>query len=372
MKKILSAALALVLIVGVLGLNASAANEDVQWVAVSAGLNHTLALDSHGNVWAWGSNAYGQLGDGSRVDRNIPTQLTVPGRTFQQVEAGGDRSFAICDEGNIWAWGRSGRTDVSAPHDEFSGLLGLPQVSYHENATTARLNHGRWSGGSVHASVPTQITGIIVTRNGVDQYRVGLPVYADNLAPINPFIQISAGPRHALALDSSGRVFGWGDNRYGQICSRSITRDAFPINHGAQDQNSTGVDLRHVWLAPKHLHNIQTNRAGADVAIVQVAAGDDHSLILLNNGEVWAGGLNTDGQLGARIGRIGWPVFGNIAANHTRQRFLFYRGGFVRVGQRQTRSFIGIIRAGNVTASFITAQGNESVISPTCGCDTIS
>jgi len=46
--------------------------------AIAAGYNHTVAVKSDGTVWAWGRNYHGQLGDGSQVDRNIPVQVNIP------------------------------------------------------------------------------------------------------------------------------------------------------------------------------------------------------------------------------------------------------------------------------------------------------
>ncbi|HCF88757.1 MAG TPA: hypothetical protein DER41_02250, partial [Firmicutes bacterium] len=43
--------------------------------AITAGLSHTVALKDDGTVWAWGYNAYGQLGDGTTSDRSAPVQV---------------------------------------------------------------------------------------------------------------------------------------------------------------------------------------------------------------------------------------------------------------------------------------------------------
>ncbi len=49
--------------------------------SVAAGEGHSLALKGDGTVWAWGGNGYGQLGDGTTMDRSTPVQVKGPGGT---------------------------------------------------------------------------------------------------------------------------------------------------------------------------------------------------------------------------------------------------------------------------------------------------
>ena len=49
---------------------------DADWVMVSAGDFHSLALKSDGTLWAWGYNYQGQLGDGSQNDQYEPIEIT--------------------------------------------------------------------------------------------------------------------------------------------------------------------------------------------------------------------------------------------------------------------------------------------------------
>jgi len=59
-----------------------------------------------GEVWAWGDNAFGQLGDGTTTQRNTPVQLS--GFSDVQTIAGGFyHSLALKRDGTLWAWGRN-------------------------------------------------------------------------------------------------------------------------------------------------------------------------------------------------------------------------------------------------------------------------
>src|SRR5258708_28406720 len=75
-------------------------------IAVSAGDSHTLALLSDGTVMAWGNNGYGQLGDGTFVSRTTP--VPVSGLTgVTAVVAGDAHSLALLSDGTVMAWGEN-------------------------------------------------------------------------------------------------------------------------------------------------------------------------------------------------------------------------------------------------------------------------
>ncbi len=68
--------------------------------------NFTLALDVDGNLWTWGRNSYGQLGNGTTRTVSNPTMLQLDAK-FVKVEVGKDISAAIDTKGNLWTWGRN-------------------------------------------------------------------------------------------------------------------------------------------------------------------------------------------------------------------------------------------------------------------------
>ncbi|MCL2816360.1 MAG: RCC1 domain-containing protein, partial [Oscillospiraceae bacterium] len=77
-NKILSVLLILAMIAALLPVFPIAAADDPPFTTtpmISAGRSHTLALDKDGNVWAWGYNYYGQLGDGTTTQRTTPVQV---------------------------------------------------------------------------------------------------------------------------------------------------------------------------------------------------------------------------------------------------------------------------------------------------------
>ncbi|RMA46343.1 hypothetical protein CI601_03420 [Bifidobacterium sp. wkB344] len=83
---------------------------DFTYAQVSAGRFYSLALGSDGNAYACGWNDNGQIGDGTTTDRSTPVKVGKPtdapaDLTYTQVSAGNDHSLAVGSDGNAWAWG---------------------------------------------------------------------------------------------------------------------------------------------------------------------------------------------------------------------------------------------------------------------------
>jgi len=74
--------------------------------AVACGHYHSLAIGSDGNVYAWGMNNNGQLGNGTTTDSNTPIKVNLPsGFAPAEVCAGWYYSFALGTDGSLYAWG---------------------------------------------------------------------------------------------------------------------------------------------------------------------------------------------------------------------------------------------------------------------------
>ena len=108
-----------------------------------SGDGHELALTATGAVWAWGDNAHGQLGIGTKVDSNIPVAVTGLPAGIVDVRAGGEHSLALDGAGNVWAWGdnqygqvgNGTTTDVLLPINVLAGITQISAGSFHSLAT---------------------------------------------------------------------------------------------------------------------------------------------------------------------------------------------------------------------------------------------
>lgn len=76
------------------------------FTAVDANYAHSLAIDSNGALYAWGTNVTGQLGTGDTLSSPIPVLVqSATGLSFSAVSAGVTHSMAIGSDGNTYAWG---------------------------------------------------------------------------------------------------------------------------------------------------------------------------------------------------------------------------------------------------------------------------
>jgi hypothetical protein len=189
----------------------------VRPVAISAGSRHSLAIGSDGNLYAWGANAYGQIGDGSRTDRLRPEPITLAqGVKATAISAGGHDSLAIGSDGNLYAWGANAYGQV--------GDGSRTDRLHPEPITLAQgVNPTAISAGYDHS--------LAVGSDG-ELYVWGLNIYGElgdgtssshlrpeviTLAPgINP-TAISAGYDDSVAIGSDGQSYAWGDNCCGQL-----------------------------------------------------------------------------------------------------------------------------------------------------------
>jgi alpha-tubulin suppressor-like RCC1 family protein len=162
-------------------------------VAISVGSSHTCAILDDGSVSCWGNNWLGQLGDGTDINRNIPTQISSLGneRTAVAISSGGEHTCAVLDDGTVSCWG-----------DNWYGGLG-------DGTTTDR-------------NTPTQTSSLGGGRTAV---------------------AISSGGRHSCALLDDGTVSCWGSNGYGRLGDGTTTQRIIPTQTSSLGIGRTAVAI---------------------------------------------------------------------------------------------------------------------------------
>ncbi|MDR1294268.1 MAG: hypothetical protein LBK59_04830, partial [Bifidobacteriaceae bacterium] len=292
-------------------------------VAVSASERHTIAVTDDGDLYAWGSNQYGQLGNGG-------TDLTSASRTllpipvaqglgpFTSVAAGGSHTVATTTDGHVFAWGRN-HTDQLGPNGpqesgqgpnaryssspvEVPGMAGVTSVAAGANHTVAVT-----SSGAVYTWGQN-------TRGQLgDRTTTTAPIPIPLILP--PMAGVTAGGRTSMAWTEQGALYAWGANDYGQLGDGTLSeahepqlvpgvtvaavaagpkhtvavgRDALVYTWGNNESGTLGDQSQTTDHTPRAVDNLPPT--------TQADAGDEHSLALARDGNVYAWGSNSWGQ----------------------------------------------------------------------------
>ncbi len=292
---------------------------------ISAGLSFSGAVDENGAVWMWGSNFYGQLGNGNSDNQALPTKVALP--PVSLLACGFYHTLAVDLSGNLWAWGHNyngtygnGTTTTDYPNPNLypvpitrpTGMAPIIQIAAGwEESYILDANGNVWAwghnGGSSGdgqpnaSSIPVQIK------------------WSNTMAQLPAMSEIAVTYRHVIAKAVNGSLWGWGDNSYGQLGTgntNTLTRPQ-PIFWGTYPPTSIAAGWRHslvttsdsgLWSAGDNgygeLGFNTTNNASVYVptpvatGFVKVAAGSYHSLAAKADGSVFSCGDNSSGQLG--------------------------------------------------------------------------
>ncbi len=160
------------------------------WINASAATRtsgYVLAVKTDGTLWSWGENTYGQLGDGTNIQRNIPTQIGNE-KNWSMVNTGAFHSVAIKTDGSLWTWGRNtlgqlgNGTNISesAPIPIDCPFTPPCLINYwNGTVSTAWEEAGNWSCGTVpEANTEVRIEGLkifypVINSNAVCKKLVG-------------------------------------------------------------------------------------------------------------------------------------------------------------------------------------------------------
>lgn len=315
-------------------------NENENIESLSLGSDHTLLLTSTGRVFSWGRNYYGQLGADSRTSSNIPVEITSQFHLnltdkVIMVSSGGTHSSAITSSGRVFLWGSNSfgqlgdgtNEDRHIPTD-ITAQFNLPNnekivsISLGDNHSAALTSLGRlflWGynfrgqlGDStfINKSTPVEITS-----------RLGLTLD-------EKIVEISMGDNFSSVVTSKGKVFTWGNNLYGQLGDGTTSNKNTPVditsrfgisdneivtsisigyNHSIAKSSlgrvfmwgfRTLIDFETFINSDTPLEITELFELNETEKVTSIFVGGDHSSALTSSGRVFTWGINTNGQLG--------------------------------------------------------------------------
>ncbi|MBE7540776.1 MAG: hypothetical protein M9913_00655 [Bryobacteraceae bacterium] len=215
------------------------------------------------------------------------------------IAAANECSFALGEDGSVWAWGVTGllpfrRERAPVRLGELPEFVAVEANCYHALAVKADGSLWAWGQGQ---------SGQL--GNGWNSARMS-PV-AVGPGP-GPAAKVVAGELFSLALSEDGSVWSWGDNMVGQLGSGAQSGRNSPARvPGMTDVIDIDAGVRHsvavksdgtVWWWGFLTYTSPVAQVPGLSGIVKVAAGKLHNLALKNDGTVWAWGGGIWGELG--------------------------------------------------------------------------
>lgn len=274
--------------------------------AVSAGYDHTLAVNNDGTVWAWGNNEYNKLGDGSSINRYTPVKVKNLS-DVKAVSAGYRHSMALKNDGTVWTWGYNGSGqlgngdrygDVSIP-TQVVDLTDVVAIAAGRDHSIALKSDGTvWTWGYNYYAQLGDGTKI-------DRIR---PIQVQNLTDVK---EIAAAYYHSIVLKKDGTVWSWGYNPNGQLGNGTNQESLIPAQvkniHGVKSisagQESSfaiktdGSVWRWGYIWSQGIEKLPVQELNIQ-GVENISVGYNHVIALQKDGTIWTWGYNNNGQLG--------------------------------------------------------------------------
>ena len=268
---------------------------------IAAGSNHSAAVTKDGDLYMWGSNGGGRLGNGSRTNSYTPVKIM---KNVAAVSLGDEHSAAVTKDGSLYMWGynRYGQLGNGSTTDSYT------PIKIMENVATVSL-------GDYHSAAITKDGSLYMWGyNGSGQLGNGSTTNISTPVKIMENVaMVSLGYNHSAAVTKDGSLYMWGNNYSGQLGNGSTTNRSTPVkimekvaavslggNHSATITKDGGL---YTWGNNYfgQLGNGSIKNSYTPIKImsnVVSSAGGSHTIALKKNGTVYTWGDNEYGELG--------------------------------------------------------------------------
>ena len=264
--------------------------------SVSLGLFFSAAIKTDGSLWLWGNNTFGQLGDGSRVTRYEPVKIMDD---VQTVSLGGEHGAAIKTDDSLWLWGdnRSGQLGDGSTENRYE------PVKIMDDVQTVSL--GEYHSAAIKEDGSLWLWG----KNEKGQLGDGSTENRYEPVKIMDGVQsVSLGDDHSAVIKEDGSLWLWGDNYYSQLGDGSTENRYEPVKimDGAQsvflgDRDSAAIktdDSLWLWGYNGYFGTDRSEPEKVMDDVQSVSLGLGYCAVIKADGSLWLCGYNAHGELG--------------------------------------------------------------------------
>jgi alpha-tubulin suppressor-like RCC1 family protein len=287
---------------------------EVGWQSITTGFGHTCGIRSDATLWCWGLNAWGQLGDGTKTNHLVPTQ--VGDRTdWMSVSAGTHFTCATRLDHTLWCWGFNGDGELGT--GDMRDRLQPTRVG--ESADWASVGAGVFHACGVRLDGTVWCWGDKVHHADDGQLRKRDPLEPTQIGSATTWVNSSASYAHTCATQLDGTLWCWGPNKgkgglggartskrhkpaqvdAGTDWTLASAGDFFTCATKTDGSGWCWGDNNHGQLGDDTTRNKRDpGQIGSDLDWALIDAGGAHSCGRRLDGTAWCWGWNGFGQLG--------------------------------------------------------------------------
>ena len=289
------------------------AGEQTDWIDAAIGSDHICAISSESQLYCWGDNEYGQLGDGTTEARSEPTP--VGDEEWKKVVSTWNHTCGLQSDDTLWCWGEDGHGSLGDGSGEDSSTpvevepdwnwLDVSVGDYH--SCGIRDDQTLWCWGSNYDGN---------LGDGTNEHS-NTPVQAgddDDWAKLSR----DHGESHTCALRDDETLWCWGSNFYDALGTGDQQDSDVPVQSGTEDDwQMVASGLGHncgvrsggtLWCwggynpsgemgqGDKSVVE-QPAQVEVSVEFVSANAGHGHSCAVTSASEIWCWGSNSHGQI---------------------------------------------------------------------------